>query len=106
MLEIVSALAAPIAAVIVAVIEWRATQDRKEAKKAQELAEKRQQIRDEEMALLLDIMYANMQLSQVTARALSGGTNNGNVEEAENSAADAIEKFNKFSRDSLNKLTR
>jgi len=105
MLQYVSALAAPLAAIIVAIIEWRAALDRKHAKDVQEKADKRQQIRDDEMALLLDIMLANMQLSQVTARALSGGTNNGNVEEAETSARNAVEKFNKFSRDNLTKLT-
>lgn len=105
MVELVSALAAPIAAIIVAIVEWRAAKDRKAMKKAQELADQRQKIRDDEMALLLDIMLANMQLSQVTARALSGGKNNGNVEEAEKSAANAVAKFNKFSRDNLNKLT-
>ena len=98
------ALSTPIAAIVVAVIEWRAAKDRKAAKEAQSLAEKRQHLRDEEMGLLLDIMYANMQLCQVTARALSGGHNNGNVEAAENAAKVAVDKFNKFSRDNLAKM--
>jgi len=105
MAELFSTLAAPVAAIVVAIIEWRAALDRKAAKEAQQIAEQRQHIRDEEMALLLDIMYANMQLSQITARALTGGKNNGNVETAEKAAATAVEKFNKFSRDNLNKLT-
>lgn len=105
MADMLQTLAAPLAAIIVAIIEWRAALDRKAAKKAQEIADKRQAIRDEEMALLIDIMFANMQLSQITARALSGGSNNGNVATAEKAAATAVEKFNKFSRDNLNKLT-
>lgn len=105
MADMLQTLAAPIAAIVVAIIEWRAALDRKVAKEAQKIADQRQTIRDEEMALLLDIMYANMQLSQITARALTGGKNNGNVETAEKAAATAVEKFNKFSRDNLNKLT-
>lgn len=96
MLDIISALAAPLSAVIVAIIEWRAYQDRKALKKAREEEKIRQQQREEESRLSMKMMSATMQLSIVSANALTGGHNNGNVEKAREEAAEAQAAYNAF----------
>lgn len=90
--EIISA----IAAIVVAVIEWRASQDRKILKKAQAEAEIRAQQREKESRLSMQMMDATLQLSVVTANALTGGHNNGNVEAARKAAEDASRAYKQF----------
>lgn len=96
MIEIITALAAPISAIIVAIIEWRAYQDRKALKKAKAEEALRQQQREEESRLSMKMMSATMQLSIVSANALTGGHNNGNVEKAKEDAAEATKEYNDF----------
>lgn len=90
--EIISA----IAAIVVAVIEWRASQDRKILKNAQAEAELRAQQREKESRLSMQMMDATLQLSVVTANALTGGHNNGNVEAARKAAEDASRAYKQF----------
>ena len=94
MLDYITALAAPVSAVIVAIIEWRAYLDRKALKKAGEEEKLRQQQREEESRLSMKMMSATMQLSIVSANALTGGHNNGNVEAAKTEAAEAQAAYN------------
>lgn len=107
MLDIITALAAPLSAVIVAIIEWRAYQDRDIAKKAKEEEARKQQKRqeedrlrqeqrEEESRLSMKMMSATMQLSIVLANAVTGGHNNGNVEVAKQEAAEAVAAYNSF----------
>ena len=96
MIDIISALAAPLSAVIVAIIEWRAYQDRQALKKAKEEERLRQAQREEESRLSMKMMSATMQLSIVLANAVTGGHNNGNVEVAKQEAAEAVAEYNSF----------
>lgn len=96
MLDIILALAAPLSAVIVAIIEWRAYNDRKTMKKAKAEEALRQGQKEEESRLAMKMMFATMQLSIVSANALTGGHNNGNVEKAKEEADEATKEYNAF----------
>jgi len=85
-----------VAAVIVAIIEAIAAVDRKKTKKSRAEAEKREQRRTEEARLSMKMMSATLQLSVVTANALTGGHNNGNVEAARLSAETAQAEYQAF----------
>lgn len=90
------ALAAPISAIIVAIIEWRAYNDRKAMATAKAEEELRQKQREKESRLSMKMMNATMQLSIVSANALTNGHNNGNVEDARKAAAEAQAEYNTF----------
>ena len=62
-------------------------------------AEKRQALRREESLLSMEMMDATMQLCIVTANALTGGHNNGNVERAREASKAASEKYRQFMRE-------
>ena len=96
MIDFISALAAPLSAVIVAIIEWRAHQDRKALRKAKEEEAVRLQQREEEARLSMEMVSATMQLALVSANALAGGHNNGNVERAYAAADEAQKKYQSF----------
>lgn len=83
-------------AVVVALIEAAAARDRRATKKEKEEEAKRAKERMEESRLSMKIMDATLQLSVVTANALTGGHNNGNVEEARKAAQDAQKEYNQF----------
>jgi len=96
-----------LATVMVAVVEAIAARDRKTNKAEREKAVKEQAARDEkerkreqeraeESRLSMKMMSATLQLSVVTANALTGGHNNGNVERAKDAAADAEREYNAF----------
>ena len=89
-------LAAPISAIIVAVIEWRAYMDRKAMQKAKDEEELRQKQREKESRLSMKMMNATMQLSIVSANALTNGHNNGNVETARRAANEAQAEYTSF----------
>ena len=93
--EIISAAAV----IIVALIEWRASQDRKLLKQAQEEEKLRAIQREKENRLSMQMLDATMQLSIVTANALTGGHNNGNVEAAKKAAEDASRAYKAFLMD-------
>ena len=84
------------AAVIVAIIEAVAAVDRKNTKKSRAEAEKREALRTEEARLSMKMMSATLQLSVVTANALTGGHNNGNVEAARLAAETAQAEYEAF----------
>ena len=85
-----------IATIVVAIIEALAVKDRRDRKKENEELIKRSDIRKEESRLSMQMMSASLQLSVVTANALTGGHNNGNVEEARKSAQEAQKQYNEF----------
>lgn len=93
--EIISALAV----VIVAMIEARAAKDRKILLKAQEEEKIRAEQREKESRLAMQMMDATMQLSVVSANALAGGHNNGNVEAAKHAAEEASRAYKAFLMD-------
>lgn len=85
-----------ISAVIVAVVEAEAARDRSRAKKQAETLKRHEQQRAEETRLAMAMNSATLQLCIVTANALTGGHNNGNVERAREAAREAEEEYNKF----------
>ena len=85
-----------LATVTVAVIEAIAAKGRKQTKEQIEKAEKRSERRMKENQLSMQMMYATLQLSVVTANALTGGHNNGNVEKARQAAQEAQERYEEF----------
>ena len=84
------------ATVIVAIIEAIAAVDRKKTKKSRTEAEKQEALRTEEARLSMKMMSATLQLSVVTANALTGGHNNGNVEAARLAAETAQAEYEAF----------
>lgn len=85
-----------VAAIIVAVIEAIAAHERRQSKEEKEHAVHREQRREEEMRLSMRMMSATLQLSVVTANALTGGHNNGNVERAKDAAEKAETDYQAF----------
>lgn len=83
-------------AVIVAIIELVANKDRKRTKQLTEEIERKNALREEESRCSMQMMYATLQLSIVTANALTGGHNNGNVEQAKLAAQTAEADYQKF----------
>lgn len=84
------------AAIVVALIEGIAAKERRERKKESEELIKRADIRKEESRLSMKMMSAALQLSVVTANALTGGHNNGNVERAKHAAEEAEKEYQAF----------
>lgn len=78
-----------VASIVVIIVEAIAAKGRKDAKEK----EKRRQ---EEMRLSMQMMSATLQLSVVTANALTGGHNNGNVERAKAAAEKAESEYQAF----------
>lgn len=74
---------------LIAIVEVRATKDRKKK-------EIRDKLRAEESRLSMQLMDANCQLSEVTANALTNGHNNGNVEAAKKAAVKAKQEYYDF----------
>lgn len=85
-----------VAAIIVAIIEAIAAKERRAIKKKSDLLEQRAARRAEESRLSMQMMYATLQLSIVTANALTGGHNNGNVAKAKEAAEKAESDYQEF----------
>ena len=88
-----------IASIFVAVIEARAAKERKAAEKDRKIAEERAAGREREARLAMKMQDANMQLTVVTANAVIGGHNNGNVERAKKAAEEASAEYAAFLRE-------
>lgn len=85
--------------IVVAIIEAIASRERKDMRAANERAEERAKLRTKESRLSMNMMSATLKLSVVTANALTGGHNNGNVQEARDAAEQANEEYEAFLRD-------
>lgn len=85
-----------VATIIVAIIEAIAHRDRKRTQQLAEDIELKSEFRAEESRCSMQMMYATLQLSIVTANALTGGHNNGNVERARDAAQKAEADYQKF----------
>lgn len=83
-------------ALLVALIEAVAAKERKEIKTENTKAAAREAMRAEESRLSIQMMSATLQLSVVTANALTGGHNNGNVEKARTAAEEAMTEYTAF----------
>ncbi len=92
MAQIITALISFASAVIVASIGAH-------AKKMDAKAEQREKRREKESLLSMTMMDATLQLSIVSANALTTGHNNGNVEEAREAAKKAKEEYEQFLRE-------
>ena len=82
--------------VIVAIIEAVAHKERKRATALAEKMTARSERRAEESRLSMQMMSATLQLSVVTANALTGGHNNGNVQAAKEAAEKAEREYQEF----------
>lgn len=85
-----------LATIGVAIIELIAHRDRKRIKEENEERDRKAALRDEESRCSMQMMYATMQLSIVNANALTGGHNNGNVEQARFEAQKAEAEYQHF----------
>lgn len=88
---VASALIAALASIVVAVIELRASRDRKRT-------EARAERREEESRLSMNLMLSTSEMTDVLCIALQGGQINGNVEEARRKGKDAREAYRDFLR--------
>ena len=91
MVNIVCAVIAGVCTVLCAIIGAVANKNQKKS-------ERRAQLRQKEPLLSLRMMDATLQLSTVTANALTGGHNNGNVEQAREAAQAVSEEYQEFMR--------
>ena len=82
--------------IVEAVVESIAARERKANKEEREKQESRAARRAEETQLSMQLSSANLQLSVVTANALTGGHNNGNVKRAREAAEQAEIAYNAF----------
>lgn len=89
MTEIICAVVAAAATVICALIA-------RNEKKQSDKADKRAELRKRESLLTLRMTDATLQLSIVSANALTGGHNNGNVERARQAAEEAAGEYTSF----------
>lgn len=96
--EVLVAMIGAAATIIVAVIELRASRDRKRAKQDREQAEVRAERRETESRLSMDLMLATSEMTDVLCLALQGGQINGNVEKARQKGEDAREAYRAFLR--------
>lgn len=85
-----------VATIVVAIIELRSQREQKQTKKFREEMQKSSELRAEESRCSMQMMYATMQLSIVTSNALTGGHNNGNVEQARVEAQKAEAEYQHF----------
>lgn len=83
-------------AVFVALIELRASRDRKKSKEEAEQQKQHEEERAKALWLSMSMSHATLQLGVVTANALTGGHNNGNVERARTAAKKAEEEYDSF----------
>jgi len=81
---------------LVAIIEAVAARERRDIRSENAKADTRAALRAEESRLSMQMMSATLQLSVVTANALTGGHNNGNVERAKSSAEEAMNEYSAF----------
>lgn len=89
---VICALLSMVATIIVTVIE---TGNRRHRKKEQV----RQERRERESYLSMELQSATLELAFVTSLAVTGGHTNGNVEEAQKKAKHAQEEYRKFLRE-------
>lgn len=87
--EIITATLSAASAIVVAIVSKRLTNSQKEE-------EKRAARRQKESLLSLQMINAAMELSVVSANALTGGHNNGNVALAKQKAEQAAEAYALF----------
>lgn len=91
MVNIICAVIAGVCTVLCAIIGAIANKNQKKS-------ERRAQLRQKESLLSLRMMDATLQLSVVTSNALTGGHNNGNVEQAREAAQKVSEEYQEFMR--------
>lgn len=89
---VAAAAIAALASIVVALIELRASRDRKRS-------EARAERREQESRLSMDLMLATSKMTDVLCIALQGGQINGNVEEARREGKEAREAYQRFVKD-------
>lgn len=89
MVEIISAVATPVAMVMVAVIELINIRSRKRD-------EQKAKLREEETRLMMQMTETNCKLATVTALAVTGHQTNGNVEEALEASEQVQREYEQF----------
>ena len=100
---VIAAVITGLCAIAVALIEARASRDRRKHERELERAERRsverQRRREKESRLSMEMMSASLDLAYVTSLAVTGGHTNGNVEAAQKKARAAQEAYDGFLRD-------
>lgn len=99
MLDVILAIISAASAIIVAAIGKHAVTVNKRTEKLEKEREEREKRREKEMRLSMDMMYATLQLSIVSANALTNGHNNGNIAVAYDAANKAKDKYDEFLKD-------
>lgn len=92
MTEVVCAVIAAAASIVVAIVGLN-------VKRSSERADRNAKLRQRESLLSLRMMDATLQLSVVTSNALTGGHNNGNVERARAAAEKVATDYEEFLRE-------
>lgn len=110
MVQIVCAVVTALSAIVVAIIgtRFKANSERykqfeEKADRREEKADRRAEKRQEEATLILKMLEINLKQGIVCSNALTGGHNNGNVEEARIAAEDVLEEYNEYVRASAAK---
>lgn len=96
MIQLLCAVISGITAIAVAIIGIFAAREAKKNKEINKWYDIRAERRKKESLLSLKMLNATLELSIVSANALAGGHNNGNVEEARIAAKQARDEYEKF----------
>ena len=86
---LITAILSPVALILVALIEMRASKDRKVDQVYKSKTERRERQRAEESRLGMQMMDASLELGVATALAVEQGKMNGEMHSARESAAEA-----------------
>lgn len=93
---LITAILSPVALILVALIEMRASRDRKVDQAYKSKTERREHQRAEESRLGMQMMDASLELGVATALAVECGKMNGEMHSAKDSAAKAREEYKSF----------
>lgn len=96
MIDIITAIISAVAMIAVAFLGYQANKNKKEQEERDKRYEEREKIREQDSLLQMKMMHATLQLSVVSANALTGGKNNGNVEEAKKAAENVDKEYLSF----------
>lgn len=91
MVQIICAVVSGVASVVVALVGIKVTKTNKET-------EQRAERRKAESMLMLELVVASVDLTEVCANALTGGHNNGNVKVARDNVEKARQKYKELQR--------
>lgn len=98
MVEIICSVVTALSAIVVAIIGTRFKINSERYKQFVEKSDRRAEKRQEEAMLILKMLEINLKQGIVCSNALTGGHNNGNVEEAREAAERVLEEYSEYVR--------